>query len=116
MSAQDEVAGTPVFTGARSRRGYRLNKMAMSLTDPANRRAFLSDEAGYMRARGLDDGAIDLVRRRDWTALIERGGNIYLMLKIAGTVGQSLLEMGAQMRGETLAAFMATRPGPGARS
>ena len=33
----DEVAGTPVFTGERSHAGYRLNRMAMSLTDAANR-------------------------------------------------------------------------------
>jgi hypothetical protein len=32
-------------------------------------------------------------------------------LKIAGTVGQNLLQMGAQMRGETLESFMLTRPG-----
>jgi hypothetical protein len=51
-----------------------------------------------------------LIERRDWAALIEAGGNIYLLLKIAGTVGQNLLQMGAQMRGETLDAFMQTRP------
>jgi protocatechuate 4,5-dioxygenase alpha chain len=109
MSAQE--TDPIVFDGARSRRGYRLNKMAMSLTDPANRQAFLADEAGYMRARGLDEAEIDLVRRRDWTGLIAHGGNIYLMLKIGGTIGQTLLQMGAEMRGETLEAFMATRPG-----
>ena len=29
----EEIAGAPVFTGERSRAGYRLNRMAMSLTD-----------------------------------------------------------------------------------
>ena len=43
--------------------------------------------------------------------MIEAGGSIYLMIKIAGTVGQKLLQVGAQMRGETLEQFMATRPG-----
>jgi hypothetical protein len=57
-----------------------------------------------------------LIERRDWAALIEAGGNIYLLLKIAGSVGQNLLQMGAQMRGETLDAFMQTRPGIGASS
>jgi protocatechuate 4,5-dioxygenase alpha chain len=96
--------------GTRSTQAYRLNKLGMSLTDPANRRAFLADEPGYMRALGLDDAAIALVGRRDWAALIRQGANIYLLLKIAGTVGQTLLQMGAQMRGETLDSFMATRP------
>ena len=40
----DEVAGTLVFTGERSHAGYRLNRMAMSLTDAANRAALVADE------------------------------------------------------------------------
>ena len=46
-----------------------------------------------------------LVERRDWAGLIAAGGNIYVLLKIAGTVGQNLLQMGAQMRGETFEAL-----------
>ena len=108
-----DLPGTAVFTGERSRQGYRLNKFAMSLARPENRERFLADEAGYMRAMGLDESEIELVRRRDWAGMIERGGNLYVLLKIAGTVGQNLLQMGAQMRGETLQEFMATRPGAG---
>ncbi|MEJ0069732.1 MAG: protocatechuate 3,4-dioxygenase [Pseudomonadota bacterium] len=100
-----------MFDGARSRAGYRLNRLGSLLTEPANRQAFLADEVGYMRGLELDDAVIALVRQRDWAGLIREGGNIYLMLKIAGTVGQTLLQMGAQMRGESLEAFMATRPG-----
>ncbi len=107
----DDPPGTRVFTGERSRRGYRINRLAMSLTDPANRKKFLADEAAYMTAMDLAAEEQDMIRRRDWRALIEHGGNIYLLLKIAGTVGQTLLQMGAQMRGETLEQFMATRPG-----
>jgi hypothetical protein len=32
------------------------------------------------------------------------------MIKIAGTLGENLLQIGARMRGETLEQFMATRP------
>jgi hypothetical protein len=53
---------------------------------------------------------MDLVARRDWPALLAAGGNIYLLLKIGGAVGQNLLEMGARMRGETLEGFLAARP------
>jgi hypothetical protein len=35
-----EIPGTTVFTGECSRQGYRLNRMAMSLSDPANRQRF----------------------------------------------------------------------------
>jgi protocatechuate 4,5-dioxygenase, alpha chain len=105
------IAGTTVFTGERSRQGYRINKLAMSLSEPANRSAFLADERAYMAKYGLTEEEIDLVLRRDWAGLVAVGGNIYVLLKIAGTVGQNLLQMGAQMRGETLEAFMASRPG-----
>ena len=105
------IPGTTVFTGARSQQGYRINKLAMSLTDPANREAFRVDECGYMRSYGLSGAEMQLIERRDWTGLIAAGGNVYLLLKIAGTVGQNLLQMGAQMRGETLDAFLKTRPG-----
>jgi protocatechuate 4,5-dioxygenase alpha chain len=105
------IDGTTVFTGARSRQGYRINKLAMSLTDPVNRDAFRADERGYMGRYGLTDGEADLVSRRDWAGLVDAGGNIYVLLKIAGTVGQNLLQMGAQMRGQTLEQFLSTRPG-----
>ena len=107
----EDLPGMTVFTGERSRQGYRLNRFAMSLTDPERRKQFLADEAAYMGRFELSEREQDIVRRRDWRAMIEAGGNIYLMLKIAGTVGQTLLQMGAQMRGETLEQFMATRPG-----
>jgi protocatechuate 4,5-dioxygenase alpha chain len=110
------LPGTFVFDGKRSRQGYRLNKLAMTLTDPVNRRRFLADETAYMTAMNLGAAEQEMVRRRDWRAMIEQGGNIYVILKIAGTVGQTLLQMGAQMRGETVAQFMATRPGAGGKA
>ena len=107
-----KIAGTHVFTGELSQQGYRLNRLSMTLTRKENREAFLADEAGYMERLGLNEGERDMVRERDWGAIIRSGGNIYLTLKIAATVGGNLLEMGAQMRGESLESFMATRPGP----
>ena len=105
----DEVAGTLVFNGERSRAGYRLNRMAMSLTDPANRAAFATDEAGYARGMGLNDAELDMLRRRDWKAMIEAGGSIYLLIKIAGALGIPLYAVGAQTAGMTLEQFMAKR-------
>jgi protocatechuate 4,5-dioxygenase alpha chain len=107
----EAIAGTVVFTGARSHQGYRINKLAMSLTDPANRDAFRADERGYMAKFRLSEAEMDLVAKRDWTGLVDAGGSIYVLLKIAATVGQNLLQIGAQMRGETLDQFMAGRPG-----
>lgn len=105
------IPGTSVFTGERSQQGYRINKFAMSLTGPANRDAFKADARGYMKTFGLTDAEMDLVEKRDWKGLVAAGGNIYVLIKVGGAVGQNLLQMGAQMRGESLEAFMKTRPG-----
>ena len=102
---------TYVFGPARSRQGYRLNKLCMSMTDPDNRKAFLADEDGYMTRYGLDDDEKRWVRTRDWLSMTQNGGNIYVMVKLAGAVGQNLLQVGAQMRGETLSQFLDSRPG-----
>src|SRR5947209_7510978 len=110
------IAGTTVFTGARSRQGYRINKFAMSLTDPANREAFRADERAYMRQCGLTEEESALVARRDWNGLVAAGGNIYVLIKVGGAVGQNLLQMGAQMRGESLEEFMNTRAAPQGRA
>jgi protocatechuate 4,5-dioxygenase, alpha chain len=100
-----------VFTGERSQAGYRLNKLSASLTDPANRFALLSDEDAYCARFDLTDHERKLVADRDWTGMVAAGGNVYVFLKIAATIGSSLLEVGAEMRGESLEEFMATRPG-----
>ena len=94
-----QIPGTIVFTGEQSRRGYRLNRMAMSLTDAANRARFVADEAGYMRSMELDDDAAALVLRRDWRGMLEGGGSIYLIIKIAGALGCSIQEVGRHTRG-----------------
>lgn len=101
---------TYVFDGRRSRQGYRINRLSMSLIDPANRDAFRADEDAYMKRFGLSDEERRMVRERDWKSMIANGGNIYLILKIGGTVGVNLLQMGAQMRGETMEEFLKTRP------
>jgi protocatechuate 4,5-dioxygenase, alpha chain len=100
---ESEIPGTTVFTGERSRQGYRLNQMAMSLGDPQNRERFRADESGYMTGMGLSPAEQGAVRQRDWSQLLAQGGNIYLLIKLAATVGQNIVAMRAQMRGETLA-------------
>jgi protocatechuate 4,5-dioxygenase alpha chain len=105
------ISGTPVFTGERAHAGYRLNRMAMSLTDPGNRARFVADDIGYAREMGLNDTEVAMVRQRDWKAMNDAGCSIYLLIKIAGALGQSLLQVGAHTSGQTLDHFMASRKG-----
>ena len=105
-----QMVDMTVFTGERSMAGYRLNKLSASLIDPDNRAEFLADEHAYCRRFELTAEETKLVLNRDWTGMVTAGGNVYVFLKIAATVGSNLLEVGAEMRGETLDQFMATRP------
>ena len=110
------IPGTYVFDHSRSRLGYELNKLAYSLTDPANRDAFRSDEESYMTRFGLSEEQKAAIRRRDWLALVkEYGGNVYYIYKLGAATGAGLYHMGAQMRGETYEQFLATRGAKGAR-
>src|SRR5262249_35753273 len=116
MTSRDNpIPGTTVFTGVPPQQGYRINKLAMSLTNPANRDSFRADEQAYMAHYGLSADEIDLIARRDWAGLIERGGKFYFPPKTGATGGQTLRKMGAEMRGETLDEFMKTRPAHGSR-
>jgi len=96
------VSGAIVFNGERSRQGYRINRMAMSLTSAENRSRFRADEDGFLRDSGLHENEAELVRRRDWKGMLENGASIYLVIKIAGAVGQSLPQVGAHTAGMTL--------------
>jgi len=116
MTEPETALDMTVFTGERSMAGYRLNKLAASLTDPANRASFLDDEAAYCDRYALTTEEQHLVLERDWTGMVAAGGNVYVFLKVAATVGSNLLEVGAKMRGETVEEFIAARPSPGAVS
>jgi len=105
----DMIAGAYVFTGERSAHSYHLNKMANSLRSAETRAQFLADEAGYMRAMGCSDHEIELVRRRDWKAMMEYGASIYLLLKIGAATGHPLPEIGAATGGMTVAEYQAKK-------
>jgi protocatechuate 4,5-dioxygenase alpha chain len=91
--------GTFVYTGEMATKGYALTRFGLSLRNPDNRARFLADEDAYMRAAGLTETEIALVRARDWTGLIEAGGHLQAMLKVAATVGQNLWHIGAHNAG-----------------
>ncbi len=111
-----QIPGTTVFGWRESRKGYRLNKFAMSFTKPGNRDAFKADEEAYMESCGLSDQEKQFLRDRDFRGLIEEcGGNIYMIMKIGNCTGHGLYHIGAQLRGESFEAFLASRNAKGAR-
>jgi protocatechuate 4,5-dioxygenase alpha chain len=100
-----EIPGTPIFNGAAAQKGYALNRMCYSFNDKANRDAFLEDEDGYCARFGLSAAQHDAVKARDVTAMIENGGNIYYLAKLAGIFGLNVQDVGAQQTGMTVEAF-----------
>jgi protocatechuate 4,5-dioxygenase alpha chain len=101
-----DVPGTYVFDGEQSRRGYRLNAMFMSLRHPGNRERFLEDEAAYCGSYGLTDEQRQAVLRRDWKRMMELGGNIFYVFKLAMTDQKSMQYLGGVFSGMTEEEFV----------
>lgn len=85
-----DIPGTTVFDGDQARKGYHLNQFCMSLMKQANREAFKADERGYLENWPMSEEQRQAVMDRDFTRLIELGGNIYYLVKISSTDGLSV--------------------------
>ncbi len=102
--------GTYVFDGARSSRGFLFNRFALSLKQPRNRERFLQDEAAYASTFGLTPEEKSLIARRDWTGMLQAGGHLQAILKLAATVGQNLYHIGAHNCGVDVEVMLAACP------
>jgi gallate dioxygenase len=110
----ENLEGTYPFTLARSVKGYRLNKFLHDLIIPARRRMFLEDPEAAFEEGGLISEERDMVRRRDWRAMIHYGAIFFMLEKLGAVIGVSNLHIYAAMRGQSLEEFQKTRNAPGA--
>lgn len=101
----DDIPGTYVFNGQRSASGYRINKMAFSFNDEANRQEFAKDMAAYCDKFNLDKEEKQAILDADFTRLLELGGNIYYLAKIAIFHGLTVQDACAKMSNITTEAF-----------
>lgn len=101
------IYGTEPFDGELAMRGYALNAMCYSFNDKANREAFAADEEGYMAKFNLTEEQKDAVRQRDVLAMLEAGGNVYYLAKLAGILGLNVQDLGALQTGMSLEDFKA---------
>ena len=118
MSAMDATDGdripdTPLFDRERSRRGYRINKMAMALKEPENRDAFRRDEGAFLDRFGLKEEEKRAVMSRDWREMVRLGGNLFFILKISAVDPVRITEIGAHQAGMDHDAFLRERLGKG---
>lgn len=99
MAEYDDIPGTYVFDGRRSRAGYHLNMFCMTLNEAANRDAFKADPEAYMSGFKMTDAQRRAVVDRDYLEMLRLGGNIYYTFKIAICDGRSMQYVGGDMSG-----------------
>ena len=114
LTGIEKLEGTYPFTLQKSVKAYRLNRFLHQMIEPAHRRRFLEDPEATFEEAQLTPEERDLVRRRDWRAMIHYGVIFFMLEKLGAVVGVSNLHIYAAMRGQTLEEFQKTRNAPGA--
>lgn len=102
-----DIPGTTLFDGTMAMKGYALNKMCYSFNQEACRNAFAADEEAYMDEYGLSEPQKQAVRDRNILAMIEAGGNIYYLAKLAGIFKLGVQDVGGLQTGRTTEEFNA---------
>jgi protocatechuate 4,5-dioxygenase alpha chain len=97
----DDIPGTTVFNAQRSRQAYHLHKFCMSLMSPENRDAFRAGERAYLDRFRMSEEQKQAVLDRDFTRLIDLGGNIYFLVKLSNTDGWTTQKAVSSMTGMT---------------
>ena len=105
----EKLEGTYPFTLDRSVKGFRLNSFLHRLIEPPFRRQFLDNPEPLFEEARLTDEERDMVRRRDWRALIRYGVIFFLLEKLGAVIGTTNLHIYAAMRGQSLEDFQKTR-------
>jgi protocatechuate 4,5-dioxygenase, alpha chain len=111
---QQDIAGTTIFDGNEAQKGLALNRMCFSFNSAENRAAFLADEEAYCGKFGLNDQQKAAVKSRSVLQMIEAGGNVYYLAKLAGIFGLNVQDIGAQQTGMTVEAFKSKLQAAGA--
>jgi protocatechuate 4,5-dioxygenase alpha chain len=107
LSGFQDIPGTYVFTGDRAIEGRHLNRFCMSLMSAANRARFKADERAYVNEWPMSEAQKQAVLKRDFQALLELGGNIFFVLKIAAVDGRTTQSVAASLAGQSAEEFAA---------
>jgi protocatechuate 4,5-dioxygenase alpha chain len=107
MKLDHAIPGTPIFDGEKAQKGYALNRMCFSFNNAENWARFLEDEDAYCAKYGLTPQQREAVRARNVLKLIEAGGNVYYLAKLAGIFGLNVRDIGAQQTGMSVEEFKA---------
>ena len=103
----NDIPGTIVFTGELARKGFGLNQFCMSLMKSDNRDRFKAGERAYLNDWSLSEAQKDAVVARDYGRMLELGGNIFFVLKLAATDGRSTQSVAASLAGQSVEDYAA---------
>jgi len=109
LAGIEKLEGSYPYTLDRSVKTFRLNNFLHRLIEPEFRKRFIEEPETLFEEGDLSDQERDMVRRRDWRALIHYGVIFFLLEKFGAVVGTSNLHIYAAMRGESLEDFQKTR-------
>jgi protocatechuate 4,5-dioxygenase, alpha chain len=97
----EDIPGTLIFNTYRSKQGFNLNQFCMSLMKEPNRKEFKANEAEYLKQFKLTPAQTEAVLTRNWTGMMQNGGNIYFLSKLFSTDGHSFQHVAALMTGSS---------------
>jgi gallate dioxygenase len=109
LAGIEKLEGTYPFTLERSVKAFRLNEFLHRLIQPEYRKQFLANPEPLFEAAGLTEEERDMVRRRDWRAMIHYGVIFFMLEKLGAVIGTTNLHIYAAMRGQSLEDFQKTR-------
>ncbi|MCY1672517.1 protocatechuate 4,5-dioxygenase subunit alpha [Novosphingobium sp. SL115] len=107
QTAQALRRSIPLFDGGLATRGFELNAMCFSFNDKVNRDAFVADEDAYCARFNLTADQRKAVADRDVLAMLDAGGNVYYLAKLAGIFGLGVQDLGALQTGLSVNEFKA---------
>ena len=76
---------------------------------PEQRAKFKADPEAAFEEAGLIEAERDMIRRRDWQAMIRYGVIFFMLEKLGAVIGVSNLHIYSAMRGQSLEEFQKTR-------
>ena len=101
--------GTYLNSGKAAQIGLTINRFCYDLRHPGNRDDFLADRDALMDRYAIAAEDRALIAAKDWLGMVRRGANVFPLLRLAQLCGDNLTATGAQMRGETIEQYLASR-------
>lgn len=92
------IAGMVRCSGERAQRSLRLTRFLVQVSRRGQRAAYLADEEAAMAAADLSNAEREMVRKRDYPAMLAYGVNIYALAKAGTLFGHILPEIGRRLR------------------